>query len=786
MLLMLWPIGLIICRIFEPILPADVKVVHLIQSNHLDIGFSDFASNVVNRYFTGEWGTAAPPAPRNKPIFYPSFFLNAANTSRLLRKIHGSKGPRYRYMVNSWLVDLFLDCNNRSSYPKVPLGDRLRCPGAEQVKSFLEAIVSGDAWLHAFPHSSQPELMDNATILAGIELSRSLARKLGKDPPSIMSQRDVPGLSRGIVPILAQNGIVGISVGANDASPAPLVPSTYDCAYAGKHQIRIPFLWKDEITNTSIILDIHPGGYGGELPFLNPSSNSSASYFSRDGILCDCVGVHGLGEIACYSWRGDNYGPADVNETEANFHLFAKAFPDAKIMASTLDDFFSRLNEPEWRKRLPVVTSEIGDSWIYGISSDPLKLAQMRAMMRARTSCLDSRECRQEDPKFNRFTHMMLKLTEHTWGGSYAGHMNMTQPQNWSNEALFDGLRGESNDIFYKKAPQTWEEQRKFIWSSLDYLDPNSSLKNKILSEFQKIVEHPRFDGYNLLQNKTFFRLSDNVNVSIDKLTGALNSLCSKSRCWTGSNSHQLVRLIYRTYSYAEKCERFKSYTYSHRGIHPYNPGAFVPPTPGLNTSVRTRSKIYFAPVSQIYGRKNNANEGSYSSLLLRLDISFINDSGVSKFKEIYMNLTNTHTDDVHLDIIWIQKTPTRLPESLSLEFRPAVCKACKLRIMKIGQPIDVTDVVIHAGRALHGLDPSGKVTWTDCGEKTLAVRSADAALVAPGPSLNLYDWNVSKINPQDGLSFNLFNNLYYTNYILWYPFNKSDNIMRFRFTIYI
>lgn len=76
-------------QVHTPINPKEVKVVHLIQSNHLDIGFSDYASNVINRYMTGEWGTAAPPEPRNKSMYYPSFFLNAANTSRILRQRHG-------------------------------------------------------------------------------------------------------------------------------------------------------------------------------------------------------------------------------------------------------------------------------------------------------------------------------------------------------------------------------------------------------------------------------------------------------------------------------------------------------------------------------------------------------------------------------------------------------------------------------------------------------------------------------------------------------------------------
>ena len=52
------------------------------QSNHLDIGFSDYVSKVMNRYLTGGWAQTNPGAAQ--PLDYDSF-LAAANTSRELR-----------------------------------------------------------------------------------------------------------------------------------------------------------------------------------------------------------------------------------------------------------------------------------------------------------------------------------------------------------------------------------------------------------------------------------------------------------------------------------------------------------------------------------------------------------------------------------------------------------------------------------------------------------------------------------------------------------------------------
>ena len=400
--------------------PREIKVVHLVQSNHLDVGFSDYVSQVMNRYLTGGWGTGQPPAPRWMPTYYDSFLLNAANTSRLLRAKGGA--ARYVYTQNSWVLHLFFHCDARR-FPRVAPADALRCPTASERAQLLEALRRGDTAMHAFPTSAQAELFDSATFAAGLRLGTRLLSELGLDAqvaaPTVMQQRDVPGITRAVVPLLAQAGVVGLSIGANDGSPAPLVPSTAACV-GGAHVVRTPFRWRDAASNTSVLVDLHPGGYGGVLP-INPQQG--VPYFSRDGVLCDCVGVRGLDHAMCYAWRGDNYGPAGVNETEQTFSVFGAAFPHAQIVASTLDAFYAEL--APLADRLPEITSEIGDTWMYGVASDPLKLAQFRAMMRARTRCMASRACAAAEAHLDSFTHLLHKLGEHTWGGSYAGHMNV-------------------------------------------------------------------------------------------------------------------------------------------------------------------------------------------------------------------------------------------------------------------------------------------------------------------------------------------------------------------------
>ena len=48
------------------------------------------------------------------------------------------------------------------------------------------------------------------------------------------------------------------------------------------------------------------------------------------------------------------------------FNVTAQNFPDAEIQVSTLDAYFELLIAQAPKLKLPVVTGEIGDSWIYG------------------------------------------------------------------------------------------------------------------------------------------------------------------------------------------------------------------------------------------------------------------------------------------------------------------------------------------------------------------------------------------------------------------------------------
>lgn len=69
-----------------------------------------------------------------------------------------------------------------------------------------------------------------------------------------------------------------------------------------------------------------------------------------------------------------------------SYEIVKSEFPNATIFSSTFDKFVQALET--LKPSLPIVTSEMGDTWIQGISSDPNKTAMYRAFVREFKNCL--------------------------------------------------------------------------------------------------------------------------------------------------------------------------------------------------------------------------------------------------------------------------------------------------------------------------------------------------------------------------------------------------------------
>jgi hypothetical protein len=331
--------------------------VFVIFSNHLDIGFTDningsCAGAVTNRYFH-------------------EYIPKAIDTAQQFREKTTDK--TYRWMAHAWLVSMFRHCSSSPGQSINVLGpgaaSQLVCPNATQLAAFDAAAKRGDITWHVFPFNAEPEVYNEYMFDASLNLTFAEDKYYGHAPRMTYSQRDVPGLTRAAIPLLSKRGVKGVTVGENGACAPVNVPPI--------------FLWRDNETNTEVVAMFHPKGYGADKEERGRSryyhSDGSALRLSED--LGDCVTVTDARVALCYAWRDDNLGPHGYDEASAIFSSVQAMYPHANVTASdAFDDFVTEV----WphRASLPVVTAEIGDTWVHGASTDPLRIARFRAASR--------------------------------------------------------------------------------------------------------------------------------------------------------------------------------------------------------------------------------------------------------------------------------------------------------------------------------------------------------------------------------------------------------------------
>ena len=423
------------------------------------------------------------------------------------------------------------------------------------------------------------------------------------------------------------------------------------------------------------------------------------------------------------------------------FQRLEKQFPGSMIRSSTLDELYERLQPYE--KQLPVVTEEIGDTWIHGVGSDPWKVARLKALLRSGVFSGNGETV---------FARKLLEIVEHTWG---------------LDEKTFlpDAMQSEGRGLIQLKrsAPgrsfaESWAEQRTLLDEAVDSLSATD--RKKALSALRETIPQ-KFSSFRSMNGAEAIRSNPFFEFAFSKEDG---SICHLKSLKTGrsfaSNAHTLGSFESRTFTrheydcYLQKYLRINdAWAYQDFGkpFLPYH----------LQGEVKGIVKSSFCQIDK-------------SHFLFRLYPE--QQSGTPKKIEIEYVF---HDDKPIIDLTlqYFDKDPARLPHALFLAFLPILPRESSWNLCKNGDMIDSQKVVRKGGRTLHAIEDYLEVKESDF---SFRIRSLDAVLVSMGTTA-LLDYNDRLPKKNCGIYFNLYNNKWGTNFPMWF----GDD-MKYRFQIII
>ncbi|MGD0157873.1 MAG: DUF5054 domain-containing protein [Terracidiphilus sp.] len=630
--------------------------------------------------------------------YFTEYFPQAMDLASQLRQ---SGSQRYVWTTGSWLLYEYLE----QATP-------------EQRTRMEKAISAGDIAWHALPFSWQTELMDGSMISGSIGLSQTLDRRFGRTTTGA-KMTDVPGHTRGLIAPLAAQGVKFLDIGVNDASTPPEVPPL--------------FLWKAQRGSTLVVMFHH--GYGGVVRV--PDSDLAIAMVVRD----------------------DDSGPHTLEEIHETYSTLSGQFPNAQITPTSLTEIANAI-EP-YSGSLTVLTSEIGDTWIHGVASDPLKLARYREVARLRQGWLAKGNFAVGDATDVALLRHLLLEVEHTWGTDTKTWLDFDHYTPSDLAAMLDTWN-------YKVVQLSWQEKRQDLFAGI------ATLPSPLREQAQTAVRNleaipPRLTHASPHPVGSEIETTHFI-VGIDPKSGAVHRLRNKkSRREWASSERPLALFSYQTLSQQDYSRFFDSYVISGADWAKKDFGK-----PNIER-FGAESRVWLPSVADLQVEEDQQGY----RLLARLEIDDPESlrSGRASFpQKMYLEMLLPKAEPViRLNFSWFQKPATRLPEALWLSFHPIASDPTGWMLEKSGEPVSPLDVVRSGNRHMHAVS-KGFGYKDESG--AFLIETLDAPVVALGIKSPLYFSN-RQPDLSAGVHCNLFNNAWGTNYVMWF-----GEDMHFRFLL--
>ena len=425
-----------------------------------------------------------------------------------------------------------------------------------------------------------------------------------------------------------------------------------------------------------------------------------------------------------------------------NIKRIQKQYPDYCITAGTLDDYAEEIWQV--RDRLPVVTSEIGDTWIHGSAADPYKSGALRTLIGLKNQWLLDGTLDRKDDEYTALADNILCLAEHTCGidikialGEYKNYL---RPD-------FEKVRASKSA--YKRIEKSWAEQRGYIEKALTALSPEH--KAKAVYELKKLLSKDKFPALNLVgSTKEKYSVGDSELLLNNY--GGIAYLSINGKVCIANNDLPAVK--YTSLGCADY-----DYWFSHYSRDLDKVGVWAYPDFGKPNIEKIA--LDYRQGKKPYRLKNltvSENENSTELLAeLATDEYYCDCLGAPRIFQIKYTLDK---DGLTAELLWQDKAANRLPETIMFTLYP---NSSSVKYQKIGKNVNPYDVVSKGGRKLSAAE---KVIFDD-----FEINNYHSPLVSLGTGKILHFDNKYE-KPSDGITFVLYDNVWGTNFPLWY----SDN----------
>jgi hypothetical protein len=334
----------------------------------------------------------------------------------------------------------------------------------------------------------------------------------------------------------------------------------------------------------------------------------------------------------------------------------------------------------------------------------------------------------------------------------------------------------------------SWQEQRQFTYLAIDALQDHpvrAAIRAELdrltpttpdLAEFVKVRD----------MSQVFICPSSDVKQLQFGTDGSLVKLISNNPNWTCDMNCQLGQFLYISYDETDFDEFGKVYNYNG-----YSAGYYKR---NLTANAHPESKTWTSIMTSLY-RSSDGSCDFYANIQM-VDKRTVDWYGAPqniwiRYKARRAGALPTGVD---IDFQLFNKTSTRLPEALLFAFRPSISRSWQMS--KMNCTVDPLNVRLNGSQYQHVLDDRGvafDASDLPAGHRSnpalfSRLRSPDVPLACP-----IVDSNVPHVFPAPlqpitghitGFAFNIYNNIWDTNYIMWYPYYNSDVNFRARFYV--